>query len=101
MAAVTRSLVLLLGALTAFSPLTIDMYLPALPTLAADFDASPSLVQLTLSFYFAGMAIGQVIYGPLSDSYGRKAPLYVGTSLYVLASFGCAVAPDIGSMIAL
>ena len=99
--AVTRTLVLLLGALTGFSPLTIDMYLPALPAMGADFGASSSVVQLTVSSYFAGMAIGQVIYGPLSDSYGRKRPLYLGLVIYIVASFGCAVAPTIGSMIGL
>ena len=99
--AVTRTIVLLLGALSGIGPLTIDMYLPALPALGEDLGATSSTVQLTVSSFFAGMAIGQVIYGPLSDSYGRKWPLYFGLAVYTAASIGCALAPTIGGMIGL
>jgi DHA1 family bicyclomycin/chloramphenicol resistance-like MFS transporter len=99
--AVTRTVVLLLGALTGFAPLTIDMYLPALPVMGEDLGGTSSMVQLTVSSFFAGMAIGQLIYGPLSDAYGRKRPLYVGLVIYVIASLGCAMVPTIGGMIGL
>jgi DHA1 family bicyclomycin/chloramphenicol resistance-like MFS transporter len=90
--------VCVLGALVAFAPLTIDMYLPALPAIAADFQAGSGAVQATLALYFIGMALGQLVYGPLSDRYGRKAPLYAGFLLYALASAGCALAPNIATL---
>jgi MFS transporter, DHA1 family, multidrug resistance protein len=94
-------LVLTLGALTAFGPLTVDMYLPSLPGMARDLNASTSSVELTLSVFFAGMAIGQAFYGPLSDRFGRRGPLFLGIVVYVLASIGCALTPDINTLIAL
>jgi DHA1 family bicyclomycin/chloramphenicol resistance-like MFS transporter len=99
--AVTRTLVLLLGALTALGPLTIDMYLPSLPTLAEVFAATPAAVQLTLSAYLAGMATGQLLYGPLSDARGRKLPLSVGLAIYVAASVACVFAGSVTAMIGL
>ena len=90
---------LMLGALTAFGPMSIDMYLPALPTVAAGFGASPSRVQLTLSAFFLGFGVGQLVYGPLSDRWGRRPPLLVGTGLYVIASLLCAVATGVGWLI--
>jgi len=96
-----RGLTLILGALTAFGPLSIDMYLPALPTLADSFDTSPSRVQLTLSAFFLGFGVGQLVYGPLSDRWGRKPPLLVGIALFVGASVLCALSTGIASLSAL
>ncbi len=90
-------LIAILGALVAFAPLSIDMYLPALPEMGREFGASAG--QYTLAAYFIGMALGQCLYGPLSDRFGRKLPLYVGLTLYVLASAGCALAPDLPSLL--
>jgi MFS transporter, DHA1 family, multidrug resistance protein len=89
-------LVILLGALTAFGPMSIDMYLPAFPELTRHFHADPSAVQLTLTACLAGLALGQLGYGPMSDALGRRRPLYAGLVAYVLASALCAVAPSIG-----
>ena len=88
-------LVLVLGALIALGPLTIDMYLPAFPSLAEDLDASDSAVQLTLTGMLGGLAVGQLVIGPLSDAFGRRAPLLVGLVTHALASLLCAVAPSI------
>jgi DHA1 family bicyclomycin/chloramphenicol resistance-like MFS transporter len=87
-------LVILLGALTAFGPLSIDMYLPAFPTLTRHFHATPAQVQLTLTACLAGLALGQLVYGPLSDALGRRRPLYLGLVAYTVASLLCAVAPS-------
>jgi DHA1 family bicyclomycin/chloramphenicol resistance-like MFS transporter len=92
-------LVVILGSLSAFAPLSIDMYLPALPSLSRDLQASASAVQLTLSACLLGLALGQVIAGPLSDSLGRRRPLLVGLAAYVLASLLCAVAPSVSLLI--
>lgn len=94
-------LVLILGALTAFASLSIDMYLPSFPTLEVDLRASASAVQFSLAAFFIGMALGQAFYGPLADRFGRKRPLYAGLALYVLASIGCALATNIETLIAL
>lgn len=94
-------LVLILGALTAFAPLSIDMYLPSFPTLEKDLRATSSAVQFSLAAFFIGLALGQAFYGPLADRFGRKRPLYAGLTLYVLASIGCALAPNIETLIAL
>lgn len=88
-------LVLVLGAVVALGPLTIDLYLPALPGITADLAASPALVQLTLTGTFAGLALGQLLIGPLSDALGRRLPLLLGTGVHVLASVLCALAPSI------
>ncbi|MCU1630931.1 MAG: Drug resistance transporter, Bcr/CflA subfamily [Pseudonocardia sp.] len=92
---------LLLGALIALGPLTIDMYLPALPTLTADLQATASAVQLTLTGTLVGLALGQLILGPLSDSLGRRRPLLAGTALHVLASLLIVFAPNIAVLGAL
>jgi MFS transporter, DHA1 family, multidrug resistance protein len=94
-------LILILGALTAFAPLSIDMYLPGLPTLERAFGATAASVQLTVSAFLVGIAIGQALYGPLSDRFGRKPPLYAGVALYVAASVACAQAPSVEAMIGL
>jgi len=91
----------LLGSLSVISPFAIDMYLPAFQELATDFGVSSTVIALTLSSYFIGLAIGQVIYGPLLDRFGRKKPLLAGLSLFILASIGCAIAPDVNTLIAL
>jgi MFS transporter, DHA1 family, multidrug resistance protein len=89
-----------LGALSAFGPLAMDMYLPSTPTIAASLHAGQSLVQLTLSGCLAGLAIGQLVAGPLSDGMGRRRPLLIGLVAFVVFSVACALAPDIGSLIA-
>ena len=89
------ALIALLGALTALAPLTIDLYLPAFPTIEADFATTESAVQMTLTGSLIGVALGQLIIGPLSDAYGRRPPLLFAVVGYVLASIGCAVAPTV------
>ena len=93
--------VLILSALVAFAPMSIDMYLPALPALERFFATDTASVQHTLASFFLGLTVGQLLYGPIADKYGRKPPLYFGLSLYVLASAACALAPTIGSLIGL
>lgn len=88
-------LALVLGALIALGPLTIDTYLPALPEVGRDLGASGTTVQLTLTGTLVGLALGQIVIGPLSDAYGRRLPLLLGTGLHVLASALVAVAPSI------
>lgn len=78
--------------------MSIDMYLPSLPAITASFGAEPAAAQFTLASFFIGLALGQAIYGPLADRYGRKPPLYAGLALYVAASVGCALAPDIATL---
>lgn len=92
-------LTLVLGALAAFAPMSIDMYLPSLPTLTRDFAAAPGAVELTLAAFFAGLVCGQLVYGPLADRFGRRRPLAAGIVLYVLASIGCALAPTLATLI--
>ena len=91
--------VLILGSLSAFGPLSIDMYLPSLPSLSRDLGASASAAQLTLSACVLGLALGQVIAGPLSDMLGRRRPLLVGLVAYILASLFCVIAPSISVLI--
>jgi MFS transporter, DHA1 family, multidrug resistance protein len=92
---------LILGALSAFGPLSMDMYLPALPSLTRDLGASASTAQLTLTGCMLGIAAGQLFTGPLSDSLGRRRPLLAGLVGYIAASLACAGAPSIGTLIAL
>jgi DHA1 family bicyclomycin/chloramphenicol resistance-like MFS transporter len=94
-------LALILGALTAMGPLAIDMYLPALPTIARELQTTPASVQVSLAVYFVGIAVGQAFYGPLSDRWGRKPSLYFGLTLFVVSSAGCALADDVGTLIVL
>ncbi|MDO8188890.1 multidrug effflux MFS transporter [Conexibacter sp. JD483] len=96
-----RTLIVALGALTAFGPLSLDMYLPGLPQLARDLGSSTSLAQLTLTACMVGLAGGQLLAGPLSDARGRRGPLLVGLALYALASALCALAPSIWVLILL
>ncbi|MGM1058597.1 multidrug effflux MFS transporter [Saccharothrix sp. Mg75] len=87
--------ILVLGALIALGPFTIDMYLPALPELGADLGASESAVQLTLTGTLVGLGLGQLVIGPLSDSFGRRLPLIAGTAVHVVASALCLIAPNV------
>ncbi|WP_405089983.1 multidrug effflux MFS transporter [Micromonospora sp. NBC_01392] len=94
-------LVLVLGSLIAVGPLTIDMYLPALPAIVDDFATTSAAVQLTLTGTLAGLALGQLLIGPLSDAVGRRRPLIAGLVLHVLASSLCVVAPNVAVLGAL
>lgn len=93
------SLILILGSLTALSPFAIDMYLPAFPKMAEYFQTSVSRVSLSLSGYFIGLALGQLFYGPLLDRFGRKRPLYVGLSVFILATAACLFAESVEALI--
>ncbi|MFG1604852.1 multidrug effflux MFS transporter [Actinoplanes sp. NPDC049265] len=93
-------LALMLGSLAAFAPLTIDMYLPAMPGMAQEMRTSGPLVQLTLTVFVIGLAAGQVIVGSLSDLWGRRRPLLAGLVLYVAGSVWCALAPSVEWLIA-
>lgn len=94
-----RRLALILGSLTAMGPLAIDMYLPALPTIAREFRADEAAVQVSLAVYFAGIAVGQAFYGPLSDAVGRKPALYFGLFVFVASSIGCAWADGVRALV--
>ncbi len=91
----------LLGAMTALGPLSIDLYLPALPDIETDLNTTTSKVQLTLTACLIGLAAGQLVIGSLSDALGRRRPLLVGMTAYVFASLGCAFAPTIEILIAM
>jgi DHA1 family bicyclomycin/chloramphenicol resistance-like MFS transporter len=86
---------IVLGLLSAVGPFAIDMYLPALPAISADLNATTAATQGSLIAFFLAVAFCQVIYGPISDSYGRKAPLYFGMALYSLGAIACGLAPTI------
>ncbi|QIP14380.1 multidrug effflux MFS transporter [Spirosoma aureum] len=92
-------IILILGTLTTISPFSIDMYLPGFPAIAKDLHTSIAQVQLSLTAYLIGIAVGQLIYGPLLDRFGRKLPLYGGLALYLLASIGCALTTSIETLI--
>lgn len=94
-------LTLILGILTAFGPLSLDMYLPGLPTIAREFGVETAAAQQTLSAFFIGLAVGQLIFGPLSDRLGRRRPLLFGCAFYALACLGCYLAPSLNSLILL
>lgn len=87
--------IILLGALTALGPFTIDLYLPAFPVLQQDFQTTAAAIQLTLTGTMIGFALGQLIVGPLSDKVGRRRPLLAVTALHVIASIGAALAADL------
>lgn len=89
----------LMGALTAIGPLSIDLYLPAFPAIAQEFTAT-GRIELTLASFFIGLALGQLFYGPISDRYGRKPPLYAGLALYVAGSLGAAGAGSVEALVA-
>ncbi len=93
-------LILILGLLSAIGPLSIDMYLPAFPSIAKGLNTSVSSVMLSLSSFFIGISIGQLLYGPLLERYGRKIPLYFGLTLYAVSALACATAMSVEALIA-
>ncbi|MEV6863139.1 multidrug effflux MFS transporter [Streptosporangium subroseum] len=94
-----RGLLLILGALSAIGPLSIDMYLPALPAIAGEMATGQAEVQLTLTACLIGVAVGQVIAGPLSDVRGRRTPLLLGIAAYAVASLLCAFSPSVYGLV--
>ena len=92
-------LILILGLLSAIGPLSIDMYLPAFPSIAKGLNTTVASVMLSLSSFFIGISIGQLLYGPLLERYGRKIPLYFGLSLYAISSLACATAMSVETLI--
>ena len=94
-------LILILGSLTALGPFSIDMYLPAFPVIAKDLHTTTENVAISLSSFFIGISLGQLLYGPLLDRFGRKKPLVIGLSVYVLASIGCLFAASLNQLIVL
>lgn len=89
-----RWLSIVLSTMMAFGPLSIDMYLPALPEIGRDLAATPAAVQMSLSGFFLGFGIGQLVWGPLGDRLGRRGPIAAGIALFVLGSVGCALTGD-------
>lgn len=94
-------LILILGLLTAIGPFSIDMYLPAFPDIAKSLHTTVAQVTLSLSSFFIGISVGQLLYGPLLERFGRKKPLYAGLCIYLIASIGCALAASVNALIAL
>ncbi|WP_221390364.1 multidrug effflux MFS transporter [Dyadobacter sp. NIV53] len=92
-------LILILGSLTALGPFSIDMYLPGFPAIAKDLHTTAAKVSLSLSGFFIGISLGQLLYGPLLDRFGRKKPLFIGLVVYIIASAGCAYATTIEALI--
>jgi DHA1 family bicyclomycin/chloramphenicol resistance-like MFS transporter len=93
-------LVILLGSLTAMGPLAIDMYLSTLPAIGQSLRATPASTQATVSTFLAGMAIGQLVYGPWSDRVGRRAPIMLGVVIFIAASVACALATSVEQLLA-
>lgn len=94
-------LILILGLMAAIGPFSIDMYLPGFPAMANDLDTTLAHISLSLSSFFIGISAGQLLYGPLLDRFGRKKPLYIGLTFYVISSLGCAFAPSADALIVL
>lgn len=92
-------LILILGAISALTPLAIDMYLPAMPSIAREFGVNAGTIQITLTAYTAGFAIGQLLHGPLSDSYGRKPVLLLGILFFAIAAAVIAMSDSIDALI--
>src|SRR5262249_15118361 len=88
-------LLVLLGSMQAFAPLSIDMYLPAMPAMEKVFHASAAAVEFTMVTFLIGFAFGQTLYGPITDRFGRKPPLYASMLLFIASSAACAIAPSI------
>ncbi len=95
----TRWLAILLGALTAFGPLAIDMYLPAFPQITHELKAHEGTIQFTLAIFLIGSGVSQVLYGPLADRLGRRGPLLVGCGLFVIGALACAMARSVEALI--
>jgi len=93
-------LIAVLGSVYTIGPLATDLYLPALPTVAADLNASSSAIALTVTTFLLGLALGQLIAGPLSDTYGRRRPLLIGLGIFTVACMLCAMTPSAGVFIA-
>jgi DHA1 family bicyclomycin/chloramphenicol resistance-like MFS transporter len=91
--------ILILGTLSAISPFSIDMYLPGFPAIARDLNTTVAQVQLSLSSFFIGISVGQLMYGPLLDRFGRKTPLYFGLTLYLLSSLACTFVTSVEGLI--
>jgi DHA1 family bicyclomycin/chloramphenicol resistance-like MFS transporter len=94
-------LILMIGGLNTITPFSIDMYLPAFPQIARELHTSTAKVALSVSTYFLGFAVGQILYGPLLDRFGRKSPLYTGLILYILTTLACAVSHTIEMLLLL
>lgn len=94
-------LILILGCMTALSPFSIDMYLPAFQSIASEFQTTVAKISLSLSSYFIGLSIGQLFYGPLLDRFGRKPPIYIGLSIYILTSLLCLFAKNTETLVTL
>ncbi|MDQ5896964.1 MAG: transporter, family, multidrug resistance protein [Pseudomonadota bacterium] len=92
---------LILGLISAIGPFAIDMYLPAMPQMAQALGASAAEVQMSLTAFFVALGLCQMLYGPLSDRFGRRGPMAIGLGLFVLGSLGCALAPDARTLIAM
>ncbi len=92
-------LALVLGLLSAVGPFAIDMYLPAMPRIAADLGVSAGATQMTLTAYFVAFGLAQLVYGPWADQAGRKPPLYAGLAVFILATAGCALAPSLPALV--
>lgn len=92
---IRKSLPLVLAALSATGPLGIDMYLPSIPDMALSLDTSEGAVQYSLMTFFVGLMLGQLVYGPLSDRFGRKPLIYLGLGIFILGSIGCALATTV------
>jgi DHA1 family bicyclomycin/chloramphenicol resistance-like MFS transporter len=92
-------LILILGILSTISPFSIDMYLPGFPAIAKDLHTTIDQIQLSLTSYLIGISLGQLIYGPLLDRFGRKYPLYAGLAIYIMASIGCALTTSADALI--
>jgi DHA1 family bicyclomycin/chloramphenicol resistance-like MFS transporter len=94
-------MIMLIGTMTALGPLCIDMYIPSLPVIGRQLEASPSAVQLSITACLIGLALGQIVIGTVSDSIGRRRPLLGGLMLFVVASLACSLAPNIASLVGL
>lgn len=97
----SKRMVLLLAMLTAFGPMSLDLYLPAFPSVAAGFDTDVSSVQLTMTTFLIGIAAGQILWGPTADRFGRRRPLIFGLGLYIVASLLITIAPSFWTLVAL
>src|SRR5689334_14784265 len=93
-------LAIILGMCTALNPISVDMYLSAMPQMQADLHGSQAAVQHTLSVFLLGMALAQILFGPLSDHFGRRRQLLAGIALFALACIGCATAASMQSLLA-
>src|SRR5918995_4583 len=95
----TLGMTVMLALLAALGPLSTDMYLPSLPAIARELGASTAKTQLTLSAFLFGFAVGQLVYGPVSDKVGRRPVLLAGLAIFLVASIGCTLAPTIETLI--